>query len=51
MKEKKTDMKDWLNTGEKNALFVKKMFTVVITIYIIYQLGYGIGTFLAHMGF
>ena len=50
MKEKKSNTKDWLNTGVKKEVFVKKMLAVVITIYIIYQLGYGIGTFLAHIG-
>ena len=50
MKEKKSNTKDWLNAGTKQEVFVKKTITVVIAIYIIYQLGYRIGTFLAHIG-
>lgn len=50
MKEKKSNTNDWLNTGTKKELFVKKTLAVVISIYIIYQLGYAIGTFLAHIG-
>lgn len=50
MKEKKNNLKDWLNAGTKDRVFVKKMLAVVITIYIIYQLGYGIGTLLTHIG-
>lgn len=50
MKDKKQNLQDWLNTGTKKESFVKKMLTVVVTIYIIYRLGYGVGTFLAHIG-
>ena len=34
----------------KERGFGKKIFITVMTIYIIYQLGYAIGTFLAHIG-
>lgn len=52
MKEqKKSKIKAWLNTGTKNEVFVKKIFIVLVTIYIIYRLGYGVGMFLAHIGF
>lgn len=50
MKEKKNYVKDWLNSGTTKEVFVKRIFITVMTIYIIYQLGYGIGTFLAHIG-
>lgn len=50
MKDKKGNIQNWLNTGTKKESFFKEMFVVVITMYIIYQLGYGIGTFLAHIG-
>lgn len=50
MKEKKNNEKDWLNSGTKKECFVRKLLVAVITIYIIYQLGYGVGTFLAHIG-
>lgn len=50
MKEKKRNTKGWLNTGTKREAFVKKMLAVVLTIYIIYRLGYAIGTFLAYIG-
>lgn len=52
MKEqKKSKIKAWLNTGTKNEVFARKMFIVLITIYILYQLGYGVGMFLAQIGF
>ena len=49
MKEKKSDTNGWLNKGTKNGVFVIKILAVVISIYIIYQLGYAFGTFLAHI--
>ena len=50
MKEKKSDTNGWLNTGTKNGGFLIKILAVVISIYIIYQLGYVFGTFLANIG-
>lgn len=47
MKEQeKGNLKGWLEISP-----YKKILIVALTVYCIYQLGYGIGTFLAHVGF
>ena len=48
--QKKNFIKQWLNTGTKKELCIKGIVAVSIAIYIVYQLGYAFGAFLAHIG-
>lgn len=50
MSTKKSNIRDWLYAGTKNEVFIKKLLSIVLTVYIIYLLGYGIGTFWVHLG-
>lgn len=36
-------------TGTKKESIIKKIFLVLLSIYALYQLGYGIGVFLAYL--
>lgn len=51
MKEKKVTLKKWLNSGSKTETVIKKAFLILILIafYLIYKLGYVIGTLLANI--
>lgn len=49
MKDKKVTLKDWLNGGSKKNIIIKKVFVIAITMYLIYNLGYAIGTFWANI--
>ncbi len=48
--KKQNKFKKWINTGTKKVTFNKKTFVVLMVIFIIYQIGYGIGMLLSHMG-
>lgn len=48
--KKQNKFKKRINAGTKKVTFDKKIFVVLIVIFVIYQIGYGIGSFLAHIG-
>ncbi len=48
--KKQNTFKKWINTGTKKETFAKKTFVVLMAIFIIYQIGYVIGIFLANIG-
>ena len=51
MKENsKNSIEEWLNKGTKKELLIKGILAGSIAIYLVYQLGYAFGTFLAHIG-
>lgn len=49
MKEKKVTLKKWFNSGSKTETVIKKAFLILIAFYLIYKLGYVIGTLLANI--
>ena len=47
--KKQNKFKKWINAETKKVTFDKKTFVVLMVIFIIYQIGYGIGIFLAYI--
>ncbi len=50
MDKKKNNIEDWFQTGSKNKVFLKKLLLYLVMTWLIYQIGYAIGTFLANIG-
>ncbi len=50
MNEKKVTLKDWFNSGSKTMVVIKKALIVLIAFYLMYKLGYFVGTFIANIG-
>lgn len=48
MDSKKVTLKEWLDSGSKTE--VKKTLVVLIAFYLLYKLGYVVGTFIANIG-
>ncbi len=48
--KKQNKFKKRMNAGTKKVTFDKKTFVVLMVIFIIYQIGYGIGVLLSHFG-
>lgn len=48
--KKQNKFKKRINAGTKKVTFDKKTLVVLMVIFIIYKIGYGIGIFLAHIG-
>ncbi len=49
--QEKKYSKELMETSPHKKIFIRKMFTIIIALYCIYRLGYGIGTFFAHIAF
>lgn len=47
---RKNNIMDWLTTGTKHEVLIRKILVVSLAILAVYQLGYNIGEFLAHIG-
>ena len=45
-----SDIKAWVNAGTTNKIFIRRVLVVSLTLLVIYELGYAIGVFLAHIG-
>lgn len=45
-----SDIKAWVNAGTRNEIFIRRVLVVSLTVLVIYELGYAIGVFLAHIG-
>lgn len=50
MKEKKVTLKKWFSLGSKTEAVIKKVLVVLIAFYLMYKLGYVVGTFIANIG-
>lgn len=50
MNSKKVTLKEWLGSGSKTAVVLKKTLVVLIAFYLMYKLGYVVGTFIANIG-
>lgn len=46
----KKNIEDWFNSGSKNEIFIKKLLLFLLPTWLVYQLGYALGTFLANIG-
>ena len=44
------DIKTYVNTGTGVASFIRKLLVVSFVLLVLYELGYAIGVFLAHIG-
>ena len=50
MDKKQNDIEKWFQTGAKNEVFLKKLLLYLVMTWLIYKLGYAMGTFLANIG-
>ena len=51
MNNAKKIIDDWFHSGTKSEVLIKKAFLYLFTGWIVYQLGYALGIFLANIGF
>ncbi len=46
----KKNIEDWFKSGTKNEVFFKKLLLFLVMTWLVYQLGYALGAFLANIG-
>lgn len=50
MDSKKVTLKECLGSGSKTEVVIKKILVVLMAFYLLYKLGYVVGTFIANIG-
>lgn len=49
MNWEKVTLKEWFSSGSKTEVVIKKALVVLIAFYLMYKLGYVVGTFIANI--